>query len=125
MATLYLGRALEAQSALQHGLRLNSRDPHNFVWFDLLALAYLFAGKKERAVEAATQALKIRPVTHLTLEVMAICHAAIERTNDARQYLAAARKISAQPIPILAPLRARNPQWREVTDRLLKKANDG
>jgi tetratricopeptide (TPR) repeat protein len=121
MATLYLGKAHEAKSALQHGLRLNSYDPHNFVWFDLLALAHLFTGEIERAVEAATQALKIRPAAHLTLEVMAISNAASGQTNEARQCLAAARQISAHPIAILAPLRARNPQWCEVIERLLQE----
>jgi TolB-like protein len=125
MATLYLGKAHEAKSALQHGLRLNSHDPHNFVWFDLLALAHLFTGAIEPAVEAATQALKIRPAAHLTLEVMAICGAASGQMDDARECLAAARRLSAHPIAILAPLKVRNRQWCEVIERLLQKAGEG
>ncbi|WP_439365305.1 winged helix-turn-helix domain-containing tetratricopeptide repeat protein [Bradyrhizobium sp. DASA03005] len=122
MATLYLGKAEEAKSALKHGLRLNIHDPHNFVWFDLLALAHLFTGEIERAVEAATQALKIRPASNLTLQVMAICASASGRANEARQCLTAARQVSAHPIAILAPLKARNPKWRDEIERLLHKA---
>ncbi|MES5485320.1 FlgO family outer membrane protein [Bradyrhizobium sp. INPA03-11B] len=125
MATLYLGKAEEAKSALQHGLRLNSHDPHNFVWFDLFALAHLFTGQIDRAAEAATQALKIRPNSRLTLEVMAICRAASGQTNEARQCLAAARQVSAHPMAILAPLRARNPEWHREIERLLHKAREG
>jgi Flp pilus assembly protein TadD len=125
MATLYLGKADEAKSALQHGLRLNSHDPHNFVWFDLLALAHLFTDEIKCAVEAATQALKIRPAAQLTLEVMAMCNAASGKTIQARQCLAAARQASAHPIAILAPLRVRNPEWCETMERLLREIGQG
>ena len=125
MATLYLGKAEEAKAALQHGLRLSSHGPHNFVWFDLLALAALFTGEIERAVEAATQALKIRPASNLTLEIMAICYAANGQTSQVRESPAVARQVSAHPIAILAPLRARNPNWREEIDQLLRLAGGG
>ena len=88
MATLYLGKAAEAKCALQNGLRLYAHDPHNFVWFDLLALAHLFTGEAVQAVDAATQALKIRPAAQLTVQVMAICQAASGRIDEARQCLA-------------------------------------
>lgn len=123
MAMLYLGKAGEAKSALQHGLRLNAHDPHNFVWFDLLALAHLFTDETRPAVTAATQALKIRPASQLTLQVMAICDAASGRTDEARRCVGAALEISAHPIAILAPLRARNPQWSQEIDRLLRQAS--
>lgn len=122
MATLYSGSAEEAKSALQHGLRLNAHDPHNFVWFDLLALAHLFTGDIQRPLEAATQALKIRPASQLALAVMAICYAAAGRTEDARECLAAAWQSSPHQTGILAPLKARNPDWREEIDRLLRIA---
>jgi TolB-like protein len=124
MATLYLGKAAQAKSALEHGLRLNLHDPHNFVWFDLLALAHLFTGEAAPAVEAATHALKIRPASHLTLEVMAICCAATGRVDEARKCLAARRKTSAHSTVILAPLKARNPQWRDKIERLLETSAD-
>jgi TolB-like protein len=122
MATLYLGKAEEAKSALQQGLRLNAHDPHNFVWFDLLALAHLFTGETERAVEAATQGLKIRPASQLTLQVMAICASASGRADEARRCIVAARQTSAHSVVILAPLRQRNPQWSEEIDELMRQA---
>lgn len=125
MATLYLGKAEEARSALQQGLRLNAHDPHNFVWFDLLALAHLFTGKTECAVEAATQALKIRPASQLTLQVMAICASASGRADEAQRCIVAARQTSADPVAILAPMRIRNPQWSERIDGLLRHAECG
>lgn len=125
MATLYLGKAEDAKPALRHGLRLNSHDPHNFVWFDLLALAHLFVGEIEHAVEAATQALKIRPASDLTLKVMAICCAASGRASDARRCLAVAPQAIDHSIAILATLRRRNPRWSEEIERLLEKARTG
>jgi TolB-like protein len=120
MATLYLGKIEQAKSALEHGLRLSAHDPHNFVWLDLLALAHLFAGDTKRAVESATQALKIRPASQLTLHVMGLCHAAAGQRDESRQCLAAAQQTSAHPVAILAPLRARNPHWSEKIDELLR-----
>ncbi|QOZ71904.1 tetratricopeptide repeat protein [Bradyrhizobium arachidis] len=122
MARLYLGKAAEAKAALKNGLRLNSHDPHNFVWFDLLALAHLFTGETAQAVEAATQALKIRPAAQLTLQVMAVCEAASGRMDEARQYLVA-EQTSAQSAAIIGHLRARNPLWREQIDGLLRQAS--
>ena len=123
MAQLYSGRAHEAKGSLQHGLRLNSYDPHNFVWFDLLALAHLFTGETEHALQAATKALKIRPALHLTLETMALCCAAVDRMGDARHCFEAMYRLSSQPSSILAPLRARNPRWGDEMAKLLQKAN--
>jgi TolB-like protein len=125
MATLYLGKAEDAKAALRHGLRLNSHDPHNFVWFDLLALAHLFTGEIESAVEAATQALKIRPASNLTLKVMTICCAASGQASDARRCLAVASQAMDHSIAILAPLMARNPGWRDEIERLLQEGWDG
>ena len=123
MAQLYSGRAHEATASLQHGLRLNSYDPHNFVWFDLLALAHLFIGETEQALQAATKALKIRPALHLTLETMALCCAAVDRMGEARHCFEAMYRLSSQPSSILAPLRARNPRWGEEMAKLLQKAH--
>jgi predicted Zn-dependent protease len=124
-ATLHLGKAEEAKSALQQGLRLNAHDPHNLVWFDLLALAHLFTGETERAVEAATQALKIRPASQLTLQVMAIWVSASARADEAQRCIVAARQTSADPVAILASMRTRNPQWSEKIDELLRQTGCG
>lgn len=124
MATLYLGKVVEAKSALQIGLRLNSHDPHNFVWFDLLALAHLFSKETAEAAAAAKQALKIRPATDLTVQIMAICEAANGRIDEARQCLAEGL-VSDQSVKILNHLRARNPLWSEEIDNWLMQARGG
>jgi len=125
MAKLYSGQADQAKLCLQHGLRLNSSDPHNFAWLDLLALARLFTGLTEQAVEAATEAFHLRPTWHLTLETMAICCAAADRLAEAQRYFLAAEKGSAYPGDLVAPLRAHNPAWRTEIQRLLQRAREG
>jgi tetratricopeptide (TPR) repeat protein len=121
MATLYSGRAEEAKPCLQQGLRLNWSDPHNFAWLDLLALAHLFTGRTEEAVEAATEALHLRPMWHVTLETMAICNAAAGRTEEARRCLEAIKRGSAYPSDLLGPLKVHNPAWRAEIDRLIQE----
>jgi TolB-like protein len=121
MATLYSGRAEEAKPCLQQGLRLNWSDPHNFAWLDLLALAHLCTGCTEEAVETATEALHLRPTWHVTLETMAICCAAADRTEEARRCLEAIKRGSAYPSDLLGPLKAHNPAWRAEIDRLIQE----
>jgi TolB-like protein len=79
MARLYSGDAKQAKQSLQHGLRLNSSDPHNFAWLDLLALAHMFTGATTQAVEAATEAVHLRPDWQVTLKTLAICCTAAGR----------------------------------------------
>jgi TolB-like protein/Flp pilus assembly protein TadD len=122
LATLYSGRAEEAQSCLQHGLRLNWSDPHNVAWLDLLALAHLLTGNTAEAVQVATEALHLRPAWHVALETMAICYAAADRIEEARRCLEEIEKGSAYPSDILAPLKAHNPAWRAEIERLLERA---
>src|SRR4029079_4151856 len=61
MALLFSGRATEAIAPLEYGLRLRHDDPANFVWFNVLALARLFSGRREAALEAAARAVQVRP----------------------------------------------------------------
>lgn len=121
MATLYSGRAEEAKACLQHGLRLNWSDPHNFAWFDLLALAHLFTGGTEEAVEAATNALHLRPDWQVTLETMAVCCAAVNRIEDARRYIDALQKESAYPSDLFRSLKAHNPDWQSTMQKLIQE----
>jgi TolB-like protein len=121
MATLYSGRAEEAKACLQHGLRLNWSDPHNFAWFDLLALAHLLTGRAEEALEAATEALHLRPDWQVTLETMALCCAAANRIEDARRYVDALQKGPAYPSDLLRPLKAHNPDWRSEIQKLIQE----
>jgi hypothetical protein len=121
MTTLYSGRAEEAKACLQHGLRLNWSDPHNFAWFDLLALAHLLTGHPDEALEAATEALHLRPDWQVTLETMAVCCAAVNRVEDARRYVDALQKGSAYPSDLLRPLKAHNPEWRSEIQKLFQE----
>ena len=121
MATLYSGRAEEAKARLQHGLRLNWSDPHNFAWFDLLALAHLLTGRKEEALEAATEALHLRPDWQVTLETMAVCCAAANRIDDARRYADGLQKGSAYPSDLLRLLKAHNPEWQSKIQKLIQQ----
>lgn len=122
MSKLYAGHAHDAIAPLRHGLRLNPYDPHNFVWFDLLALAHLFSGELDQAVDAATRALKVRPAWHSTLETMAVCYAAADRLDEARHCVQAMRQVPAQPGGPLVPLKTRNPEWRDQIEKLVRKA---
>jgi hypothetical protein len=121
MATLYSGRAEEAKPCLQQGLRLNWSDPHNFAWLDFLALAHLFTGRTEEAVEVATEALHLRPTWQVTLETMALCCAAADRSEEARRCLEAIEGGSAYPSDLLRPLKVHNPAWRAEIDRLIQR----
>ena len=121
ISNLYSGQAEQAKACLLHGLRLNSSDPHNFVWLDFLALAHLFTGHTAEAVDAATEALHLRPGWHVTLETMTICCAAADRTEEAQRYLEAIEK-GAYPSDLLGPLKAHNPPWRAEIERLLQRA---
>lgn len=122
MARLYSGDAAGAIRPLQRGLRLSPYDPQNFVWYGELALAHLFAGEAPQAVEAATKALKVRPNWPPTLEVTAICFVATGRLDDARRCAEQMRQAPSPPGDIFAPLRARNRQWSEHMEGLLRTA---
>jgi TolB-like protein len=86
MALLFSGRASEAIAPLEYGLRLSPYDPQNSVWFNVLALARLFAGRPETALEAAARALQVRPKWWTSLEVLVCCYAALGKWDEARSY---------------------------------------
>ncbi|MGE0419572.1 MAG: hypothetical protein AB7O80_22435, partial [Acetobacteraceae bacterium] len=123
MGRLYAGQAKAAEMALRRGLLLNHHDPHNFVWFDLLALACLFGGDTEAAIAAATRALTIRPAWRLTLEIMALCHAAANQYIDACRFAAAMRETTEHPTDILSAMRQRNPAWHAAMEEWLRQAS--
>lgn len=111
MARLFSGNAQEAMGALENGLRLSPHDPQNFIWYNLLALSYLFAGFPQRAEESALKALSIRPGFRTTLEVLVACSVAMENriAADARRTeLHASAPLSGD---VLAPMRRCNPTW--------------
>jgi TolB-like protein len=111
MARFYSGDAAGAQAPLRQGLELNRHDPHNFVWYRLLALAELFAGQPEQALQTAGMALKVRPQWRPTMETMAACHAARGDAGAAREWLLQAG--SQEPVAgdALHPLWRHNPGW--------------
>jgi hypothetical protein len=52
MAQLFRGSATKAVAPLERGLSLSPYDPQNFAWYNLLALAHVFAGAPEQALAA-------------------------------------------------------------------------
>jgi len=123
MALLFSGRAAEATAPLEYGLRLSPYDPQNFVWFNILALARLFSGRGEAALEAAARALQVRPNWSTSLEVLVYCYAALDKWDEARRCAQQMASVAKQPGDVLAPLRAHNPAWTEQMSSALRRAN--
>ncbi|MBR0724142.1 winged helix-turn-helix domain-containing tetratricopeptide repeat protein [Bradyrhizobium manausense] len=113
MALLFSGRAADAIAPLECGLRLSAYDPQNFVWFNILALARLFSGRAEAALEAAARALQVRPTWRTSLEVLACCYAALGKWDEARRCALQMLGSSGQPGGVLEPLKAHNPAWAQ------------
>jgi TolB-like protein len=122
MAQLFSGAALEAIEPLQQGLRLNPYDPQNFVWYNLLALGQLLAGRVREARESAVRALKVRPNWRPTLETLARCHVAVGDLPAARACVDQIEGLEKPPSDVLEPLRRRNPGWTDELAALLRSA---
>jgi tetratricopeptide (TPR) repeat protein len=123
MALLFSGRAAEATAPLEYGLRLSPYDPQNFVWFNILALARLFSGRAEAALEGAARALQVRPNWWTSLEVLVYCYAALDKWDEARRCAQQMASVTKQPGDVLAPLKAHNPAWTEQMTNALRRAN--
>ena len=123
MALLFSGRAPEATAPLEQGLRLSPYDPQNFVWLNVLALARLFAGQQESALDAAVRAQQVRPNWWTTLEVLICCYVALERWNEARDCMRQLQMGARQHGDVLAPLKLNNPHWREQMDAAKQSSN--
>ena len=122
LTTLFNGRASQAIAPLQRGLKLNPHDPQNPVWFNLLALAQLFADDAQSALLTAERSLAARPDWRPTLETLACCYAAKGQWGDARRCVQRAAQLQGPPSDFLEPLRRRNPQWRNRLDALVRQA---
>ncbi|HVL55035.1 MAG TPA: winged helix-turn-helix domain-containing protein, partial [Burkholderiaceae bacterium] len=85
MASLFAGDAGRAAASIEHGLGLNRFDPQNFIWFDVLALAHLFGGNPQAALDSAMASLKIRPNWRSTIQIAAAGCAALGLDEDARR----------------------------------------
>jgi hypothetical protein len=90
----------------------------------MLALARLFAGREEAALEAAIRALQVRPNWWTTLEVLTCCYAKLDRWDEARNCVRDMGKVIKQPGDVFAVLRAKNPNWTGQMSEALKKASE-
>jgi TolB-like protein len=122
MGQLFRGSADKAVSPLERGLTLNPYDPQNFVWYNLLALANLFAGRADEAIAAAVKARKVRPAWRPIYETLACCYAVLGRLQEARPCIEQMRQLEEPSGDALGPLRLRNPHWMDQLASLLEKA---
>jgi adenylate cyclase len=125
MARLFSGRPESAIEPLEHGIRLSPFDPQNFVWFQVLSLAEYFGGNREAALQAALRALKVRPSWRPTLEIVALCHAALDRMYEARMLVDQLRRLEKPPGDVFAQMKAHNPEWAADMAAMLHKAGLG
>jgi TolB-like protein len=122
MARLFSGAPAEAIAPLERGLQLNAFDPQNFVWFNLLSLARLFAGQYESARDAAERAVSVRPDWRPSLETLACCYIELDRNEEAHRCVEQLRQLSGSSGDALAPLRERNYHWADRINAMLRKA---
>jgi Flp pilus assembly protein TadD len=122
MALLFSGRAAEAVAPLNRGLQLSPFDPQNFVWFNLLGLAHLFAGDAERALQSALRALKVRPDWRPCLETTVCCYVALGQNDKAGRLVAEMGELAISPGDALAPFREGNPHWAAQMRTMLRAA---
>jgi len=117
MTSLYSGDAQRAIQSLEHGLRLNHYDPQNFVWYELLALALLFAGDAEGALKHAIAALKVRPSWRAAMRTAGAANAALGRGAEASRWLTRWSEAPATA-DAMQPLWQLNPHWAAEMARL-------
>ena len=122
MAHLFSGKPKSAIEPLEHGLRLSPFDPQNFVWFQVLALAHYFGGEREVALRAAMRALQVRPSWRPTLEIAALCCAALDRVEEAQVFVNQLVRLEKPPGDVFAQMKVHNPQWAEAMASMLRKA---
>lgn len=120
MASLFAGNAGVAAESLEGGLRLNRYDPQNFIWYHVLALAYLFTGRANEALQCAIAALKIRPTWRSTMQTAAACCAALGDAEAARQWMLQVASLPSASGDALQPLWRSNPLWADEVRRLLE-----
>ena len=120
MAALYAGDARLAVRSLEHGLRLNRYDPQNFVWYNVLALAFLFSGDAENAAARAVAALQIRPTWRPAMRTAAAALAASGRAEAAAQWRRRESETPSASSDALQPLWRCNPRWADEWHRLVR-----
>jgi TolB-like protein len=122
VSRLFSGNAADAIGSFERGLRLNPYDPQNFVFLQLLALAYYFADEHHKALQAAIRALQIRPDWLPTIETLALCYATLDRMQEARECVKKMHETEKPQGDLLALLKSHNPQWTEMMAAMLRKA---
>jgi adenylate cyclase len=122
MAQLFAGRPEAAIEPLEHGIRLSPFDPQNFVWFQVLSLAEYFAGDRGAALQAALRALKVRPSWRPTLELLALCYAALDRLDEARTFVGQIHHLERPPGDVFAQMKGNNSEWAADMAAMLEKA---
>ena len=115
------GNAVVAIGPFERGLRLSPFDPQNFVWLGSLGLAQYFAGSREAALQTAMRSLSIRPDWVPTLELLAICCAALERPDEARAFVEQMLLLEKPP-DHYAQMKAHKPEWAAEMTSMLRKA---
>jgi len=91
----YLGRYEEAIGQFEHAIALSSNDPQRWAFFTYGALALIFKGDYERAVEWADSAAEIPNHQYWTYAHKAVALALLGREIEARHALAEA--LAKQP----------------------------
>lgn len=119
MARLFSGEVDSAAEALERGLHLNRHDPQNYVWFNVLALAYLFGGRPADALARAIEALKVRPAGRSPMETAAASCAALGQLDAARRWRSEFVTLPKLRDDALQPLWRCNPEWSHEMQRLL------
>jgi tetratricopeptide (TPR) repeat protein len=122
LSRLYSGNATDSIGSFERGIRLNPYDPQNFVWLQLLALAYYFADQHDKALQTAIRASKIRPAWLPTLETLALCYATLDRMQEARECVRQMVELERPKSDLLALLKSHNPRWTEIMATILRKA---
>lgn len=125
MACLFRGNAHDATAPLEWGLTLNAHDPQNFVWYNTLSLAQLFAGNAEAALAAVIKGRQVRPAWRPLYRTQACCYASLGRLREARMVFDQMAQMQGPPGDALGPLAARNPRWMDQLSEWQAAAEGG
>jgi TolB-like protein len=122
MARLHSGDAAGAIAPLARGLQLNPFDPQNFVWYNTLAYAHLFARDAHAALQYAARAQEVRPDWPPAVVTEICCHVELGQIDLARESHRRLLAMSAATGDALAPLKKRNPHWERAIEGWLRVA---
>jgi DNA-binding SARP family transcriptional activator/TolB-like protein/Tfp pilus assembly protein PilF len=104
LAQSYLGRTEAAIDCFHRAQRLNPLDLSQHVHWNIIAWAYLGAGRYEEAAEAAEKTLRVQPDYPPGLRLAAVTSGLLGRIEEARGFTA--RLMTRQPKSSIAWMRA-------------------